>query len=164
MLAEWWALWSTCTKMPVGAVVVTPEFQVVVSGFNGAPRGAPHCNEQEQPLVDKDGHCLYCIHAEMNCSNQAARLGASLQGTTMYCLYRPCIRCATNMAQWGLHSVVYRDPYEGDSFEAEAVAMLERAGVEVRQMDWTPSMEAFRLLARQFRAYYRTGRYSSILG
>lgn len=144
MLADFWALFSTCTKMPVGAVVVDEDFQVLVSGFNGAPRKAKHCKDQEHPLVDADGHCLYCIHAEGNCGNQATRLGVRLKGGLMFCLYRPCIRCATTMAQWGLKALYFRDEYLGDPFRTEALSLVVNSGTAVTKMAWTPKQEAFR--------------------
>ena len=142
MLAEWWALWSTCSKGSVGAVVVDEDFQVLASGFNGAPRGIKHCQDQDEPLVDADGHCLYCIHAEMNCGHQAARTGVSLRGGTLFTLTRPCIRCAMNMVQWGLDSVFYRDLYLGDPFHDRAIWLLRHSGVRVSRLEVTPAMAA----------------------
>lgn len=151
MLADFWSLFTTCTKMPVGAVVVDEDYQVLVSGFNGAPRGAKHCKEQGTPRVDADGHCLYCIHAEGNCGNQATRLGIRLHGGTMYCLYRPCIRCATTMAQWGLRRLFFRDEYLGDSFRYEALALLSGAGVQVTKYEWTNHQRSFRVGLEYYR-------------
>lgn len=144
MLADFWSLFSTCTKMPVGAVVVDEDYQVLVSGFNGAPRKAKHCKDQDIPRVDADGHCLYCIHAEGNCGNQATRLGVRLKGGNMYCLYRPCIRCATTMAQWGLRRFYFREEYLGDPFRSQALGLLVNAGTQVTQLAWTPPQRAFR--------------------
>lgn len=144
MLADFWSLFTTCTKMPVGAIVVDQDYQVLVSGFNGAPRKAKHCKDQDIPMVDADGHCLYCIHAEGNCGNQATRLGVRLYGGMMFCLFRPCIRCATTMAQWGLSRLYFRDAYRGDNFERRALGLLADAGTQVTLLPWTPRTRAFR--------------------
>jgi dCMP deaminase len=151
MLADFWALFSTCTKRAVGAVVVDEDFQVLVSGFNGAPRKAKHCRDQEHPLVDADGHCLYCLHAEGTCGNQATRLGIRLHGGIMFCLYRPCIRCATTMVQWGLKRLYFRDAYLGDPFEAESLSLLVAGGTSVAKLAWTPRQEAFRTALELYR-------------
>ena len=38
------ALRSTCTRANVGAVV-TKDRRILTTGYNGAPRGLPHCLE-----------------------------------------------------------------------------------------------------------------------
>jgi dCMP deaminase len=136
-LAEWWAQWSTCSGLQTAAVVADVDNQVLVSGFNGAPRGLPHC-EPETRLEDRNGHCLTCVHAEDNCILQAARVGVSLRNGRMYVLHRPCVRCATRIAQLGLLSLTYRYDYDSDGAAAEAINVLEAADVEVRREDGGP--------------------------
>jgi dCMP deaminase len=127
-LAGWWAQWSTCRWLQVGAVVVDDDFQVLVSGINGPARGQPHCNEVDQP---REAHQLTCLHAEINCILQAARIGVSLRGASMYTWYRPCIRCAPHLVQVGLRAVYWRNQYGTDGLEAEAVALMKVGGIRV---------------------------------
>ena len=129
---ELWAESSTCSKLATAAVIVDPDWQVLVSGFNGAPRGLPHCTPETRN-EDRNGHCLTCVHAEDNCVLQAARVGISLKGGQMFTLHRPCVRCSTRLAQLGLASLTYRHDYNTDGSSAEALAVLGAAGVEVRQ-------------------------------
>ena len=43
-MAELVAKRSTCLRRNVGAVVVQDR-RIVATGYNGAPKGIPHCNE-----------------------------------------------------------------------------------------------------------------------
>lgn len=130
-LARWWGQWGTCTKLHTGAVVVDADHQVLVSGYNGAPRGFPHCDGQ----LSDERHCLACIHAEANCLLQASRLGVALKGATMYATHRPCIRCSRMLAQVGLERLVYLHDYDSDENAEAALQTLERAGTVVDR--WT---------------------------
>lgn len=149
MLAEWWSMFSTCCRLHVGSVVVDDDFQVLVTAFNGAPRRLPHCDEG---TAQKDGHCLECIHSEMNCIDQAARVGVSLHQTHLYTLYRPCIRCSLSIAQVGFASVNYRHDYDSDGMQHEALRTMGRANVEVRQLDPTPIERDFSIMMGLHRA------------
>lgn len=37
---------SKCLSRQIGAVIVTPDGTIVGAGYNGPPRGVPHCNSQ----------------------------------------------------------------------------------------------------------------------
>lgn len=134
-LATWWSRYSTCSRLATGAVIVNAEWQVLVSGYNGAPRGAPHCNKLPFPLLDAGGHCLTCLHAEANCLLQAARLGVALRGEMLFTTHRPCIRCANMIVQVGLAAVYYALPYDSDGMRDTVHDLLERSCVYVRQLE-----------------------------
>jgi len=51
------------------------------------------------------------IHAEMAAITQAARFGASVSGTTLYCTTFPCHMCARHIIASGINRVVYIEPY-----------------------------------------------------
>ena len=53
LMAHLVALRSTCNRARVGAVVVK-DFRVVTTGYNGSPRGLPHCDALGHWMVD--GH------------------------------------------------------------------------------------------------------------
>ncbi len=67
---------STCPRAGVGAVL-TRERRILTTGYNGAPRGVPHCLDVGCPMVD--GHCQRATHAEANAIVQGALHGVSLQ-------------------------------------------------------------------------------------
>lgn len=132
-LAEWWSQWGTCAGIHTGAVVFDRDWHPLVNGFNGAPRKQPHCQGLPR-LLDKNGHCLRCRHAEKNCITQAARRGVSLERTTLYTTHRPCIRCCLDIADSGIVLVTYRHDYDSDHLRQEALDVLERAGVGYTQL------------------------------
>ena len=44
-IAEAWERRSTCSRGSAGAVIVLPSGGVLSQGYNGSPRGLPHCSE-----------------------------------------------------------------------------------------------------------------------
>lgn len=112
-LARVWAKRSTCSKViAVGAVLVNQYNQVIASGYNGAPRGIPHCDGT------LNGGCsLYensetprHIHAEENAILQCALNGVSSKGCKLYVTHSPCLRCALRIIQAGITEVVFVYP------------------------------------------------------
>ena len=67
------------------------------------------------------------LHAEQNAIIQAARLGISIEGATLYCTHQPCIICAKMIINSGIRRIVYKHGYP-DEF---ALKLLHEAGVEV---------------------------------
>lgn len=51
------------------------------------------------------------VHAEMSAITEAARLGRTLKGTTLYCTTFPCHICARHIISAGIARVVYIEPY-----------------------------------------------------
>ena len=51
------------------------------------------------------------IHAEMSAITDAARLGLSLKGSTLYCTTFPCHLCAKHIISTGIERVVFLEPY-----------------------------------------------------
>jgi deoxycytidylate deaminase len=51
------------------------------------------------------------IHAEMSAICDAARLGLSLQGSTLFCTTFPCHMCAKHIIASGIARVVFLEPY-----------------------------------------------------
>jgi len=141
-LCEAVATKSPCLSRQIGAVLVRDK-SIVSTGFNGPPRGVPHCNtiirrnsimevlRNENPgllsefrsgLSDltlcprkamgfKSGNGLerWCIaaHAERNCLINAARLGVSTLGTSLYmnCIV-PCKDCLIELINAGVEEIV----------------------------------------------------------
>lgn len=69
----------------------------------------------------------YAIHAEQNAIIQAAKLGISIEGATMYCTHQPCVICAKMIVNSGISRVVYGEGYP-DEFSLE---IFKEAGVEL---------------------------------
>ena len=60
----------------------------------------------------------YAIHAEQNAIIQAAKLGISIDGATLYCTHQPCSVCAKMIINAGISRVVYQEGYP-DEFSLE---------------------------------------------
>lgn len=73
----------------------------------------------------------YAIHAEQNAIIQAAKLGISIEGATMYCTHQPCVICAKMIVNSGISRVVYGEGYP-DEFSLE---IFKEAGVELTKFD-----------------------------
>ena len=104
----------------IGAVIVKDK-RVMTTGYNGAPAGMKTCKERGECLRRKlnipsgtRAEVCYAIHAEQNAVIQAAKLGVSIQGATLYCTHQPCSVCARILANAGIVRVVYEQGYPDD--------------------------------------------------
>jgi dCMP deaminase len=69
----------------------------------------------------------FAVHAEQNAIAQAAKLGVSVDGATMYVTHQPCTICTRIIINSGIKRIVYKHPYP-DKFSVE---LLAEAGVEL---------------------------------
>lgn len=125
---------ATCDRGRSGCVIVR-ERQILVTGYVGAPRGLPHCDDvghQMKKMVHEDGHvsqhCVRTVHAEQNALTQAARLGIAIEGATLYCKMTPCRTCAMLIINCGIDRVVCEKKYHAG---AESEAMFKQAGISL---------------------------------
>lgn len=102
---------GTCSRARVGCVLVK-ENRVIATGYNGSPKGMPHCDDIGHLM--KDGHCVRTNHAEENALLQCARLGISSEGATAYVTHEPCLYCTRQLNQAGIKRIVYVKPYPND--------------------------------------------------
>lgn len=97
----------------VGAVIVGPDREIRSAGFNGLPRGIADTPER---LNDRDTKLKLVVHAEMNAILNAARMGVSVKGCTLYLAATdasgavwggpPCTRCTVETIQSGITCIV----------------------------------------------------------
>lgn len=108
-----------CAKMSkdpstkVGAVIIGPDREIRSTGFNGFPRGIA---DTEERLSNRETKMRLVVHAEMNAILNAARFGAPLKGCTLYLAATddtgmvwggpPCSRCAVEVIQTGMQTIV----------------------------------------------------------
>ena len=71
------------------------------------------------------------MHAEQNAIIQAARLGISIDGATLYCTHQPCVMCAKIIVNSGITRVVYREGYPDDISRE----ILQEGGVILEHVD-----------------------------
>ncbi|MDD2412480.1 MAG: cytidine/deoxycytidylate deaminase family protein [Bacteroidales bacterium] len=129
---------ATCDRGKSGCVIVRDK-QLLVTGYVGSPIGLPHCDDvghQFKQIVHEDGHvsnhCVRTVHAEQNAICQAARLGISLNGSTLYCRMTPCRTCAMLIINCGIVRVVCEKKYHA---AAESEAMFLEAGVNLEYVE-----------------------------
>ena len=129
--------WTSCFApgRAIGAVIVKDK-RIMTTGYNGAPAGMKTCKEKGECLRQKLGipsgtraELCYAVHAEQNAIIQAARLGSSIDGATLYCTHQPCVLCAKMIVNAGIKRVVYREGYP-DEF---ALQMLAEGGVSLER-------------------------------
>ena len=120
---------STCDRAHVGAVI-TKNKVILSTGYNGAPRGLPHCDDVGHEIVA--GHCIRTIHAEANAIAQAARNGASIEGAMIYLTVSPCYDCFKIMVNAGIKEVIYGNFYMSRYEASKAVLTLaKKAGIKL---------------------------------
>ena len=125
---------ATCDRGKSGCVIARDR-QLIVSGYVGAPSGFPHCDEvghQIKKVTHENGdvteHCMRTVHAEQNAICQAARLGVSIAGATVYTRMTPCRTCAMLLVNCGITRVVCERRYQ---HSAESEDILEEAGIQL---------------------------------
>lgn len=132
-MAELTAKRSTCLRRHVGAVIVQNK-HIIATGYNGAPRGLAHCAELGGCLREKMGvpsgerhELCRALHAEQNAIIQAATLGHSIEGASMYITHQPCSICAKMIINAGIDKIVVKEGYPDEM----SVSLLAEAGKRV---------------------------------
>lgn len=120
----------------IGALIVGPDNEVVSTGYNSFPRGIDDTVITRQDRPEK---YYWFEHAERNAIYNAARIGVSTKGCTMYLTCGiPCADCARGIINSGIKRVICEiDPTfsaRGDMWDEHAkrsLIMFEEAGVEI---------------------------------
>lgn len=126
---------STCLRRRVGAVIVKDK-HVLSTGYNGAPKGVPHCETtgciRIQLNVPSGTRHELCrgVHAEQNAVTQAAYFGVSVKGASIYTTTFPCSLCAKILINAGITEIVYDEGYMDDLSKE----MIGQAGLKVRRV------------------------------
>jgi len=113
--------------------------QILATGYNGAPRGVPHCAEvgclrDRMGIPSGERHEL-CrgLHAEQNAIIQAAYHGVSINGAEMYCTHQPCVLCAKMLVNAGIATLHYAGEYPDDL----ALLVFREAGTRLVRLPET---------------------------
>jgi len=117
-----------------GGCIITRDRRIVVTGYNGAPAGTVTCDEvghEMHTVVNDEGvqsrHCIRTTHAEQNAICEAARMGISINGGTLYCKMTPCYTCAKMLINAGIKRVVCAIDYHSGDRSKE---IFKEAGVD----------------------------------
>ncbi len=140
---------STCRRHHIGAIAVRDK-HILATGYNGAPSGLKDClelgclrDEMNIPSGERHEICR-AVHAEQNVIIQAALHGISLEGSTIYCTYSPCMLCAKMLVNARIKRFVSFTQYSPTSYDAFInlkgfAGMFEEAGISFELMKRPPS-------------------------
>ena len=123
---------GTCDRGRSGCVIVRDK-RILVTGYVGSPIGLDHCDDvghEMHKVINDDAtaseHCIRTAHAEQNAIAQAAKLGVSIDGATLYCHMTPCYTCAKMLINSGIKKVVVlKDYHQGK----KSKLVFEKSGV-----------------------------------
>lgn len=147
---------GTCQRRLVGAIIVDGDKRVLSMGFNGPPKGFPHCGElrridvsthsmrdqfvlaaEQSPVAclgfdDPKGDTSRCmaVHAEINALLTCSELRHARK---MYVSCSPCRNCALAIANTEIRHVVCLELYADD-----ARHILEAAGIKLEVRERPP--------------------------
>ena len=125
---------STCTRRHIGAIIVSDVGEIKSTGYNGNPRGLPHCDEigciRDKMNIPSGTRLETCtaVHAEQNALIQA---GTNARGSTLYSTIVPCPICARMILNAQVARVVYIDDYS----DLAGVELLKQAGLKIARLD-----------------------------
>jgi dCMP deaminase len=118
---------SLCGRAQVGAVIVKKN-RIISTGYNGPPTGHLECKDHGCDLANS---CEISIHAEANAIYFAAKSGISVEGSTLYCSFAPCRKCAEAIVQSGIREVKYMAKYR----DISGLLLLKESNVITEQYD-----------------------------
>ena len=125
-------------RTQIGALIVGVDNEIVSTGYNSFPRGIVDSRPERQERPEK---YYWFEHAERNAIYNAARIGVSTKGCTMYLTCGiPCADCARGIINAGIARIFVmrgggaKSQKWVDSAE-RSMQMFEEAGVNVQWYD-----------------------------
>jgi len=123
---------STCLKYAAGTILVKDN-QILSTAYIGPPRKHPHCDALGGCIMEKrsdiSAELCRAAHAEQNAIAQAAYVGISTEGATLYTTELPCAICMRIIVNAGIKKVVYKEFVNNKA----ALEVAERSGLELIQ-------------------------------
>jgi len=137
-IAEQVKLKSKDEKTQIGVVIVGKDNEIVSTGYNSFPRGINDSVNERQERPEK---YFWFEHAERNAIYNAARIGVSTLGTTMYMTCGlSCSDCARAIINSGISKIVLREGrgatnQKWQESSQRSMEMFKEAGVIVEYYD-----------------------------
>jgi dCMP deaminase len=136
---------SPCLSRKIGAILVRDK-SIISTGYNGPPRGIPHCigiDTQNRDHVcprkaagyESGTHMELCPaqHAEENAVSNAARLGVSVLGSTLYMnSVIPCKNCFGTLINAGIIEIVVS---EAKVYDIYTKFLIENSIIKIREFE-----------------------------
>jgi dCMP deaminase len=145
---------GTCPRKAVGAVLIR-DGRCISWGFNGAPPGLPHCEQNnhgwqmkpefreqyadnpedaeqlENDMLTEQG-CRNATHAEANALAFAAKQGISTDNSELFVTVAPCDVCAKLLIAAGVRRVYFEEDYR----DPAGIELLKLAGIGCVLQEW----------------------------
>lgn len=137
-IAQQVKLKSKDERTQIGVVIVGKDNEIVSTGYNSFPRGI---NDDIDERQEKPEKYFWFEHAERNAIYNAARIGVSTLGTTMYMTCGiSCADCARAIINSGISKIVLREGRGATNPKWQESAkrsqqMFKEAGVIVEYYD-----------------------------
>lgn len=123
----------------IGCVIVGKGNEIISTGYNSFPRGINDYDESRQERPEK---YFWMEHAERNAIYNAARIGVSTMGSTIYMTCAiSCADCARAIINAGIVKVyfeknmVVKNRAKWSESAERSLIMFEEAGVSVEMYD-----------------------------
>jgi dCMP deaminase len=130
---------ATCRRRVVGCALFNSHKVVVTTGYNGAPAGAPQCDEVGCLIVN--GHCARITHAEKNAVLFAGN--RCLKGGYSFTTIRPCRDCFDVLVAKEVKYMYYIEDYRNEDSEDYASKICRERNIvlEKLQLDLLPLLQ-----------------------
>lgn len=143
---------GTCPRKAVGAVIVR-DGRCISWGYNGAPAGLPHCEDNFHGYIPEWGGktgtsmhsaaeeklaemgCRNATHAEANALAFAAKQGISTDHSELFVTVAPCDVCSKLLIASGIRRVYYAEEYR----DPAGIELLRLANIGAVFLDPTPT-------------------------
>lgn len=139
---------STCIRHKFGAIVARDN-HLLTTGYNGAVSCATHCTDigscwRNELKIESGTRHEICsaVHAEQNAIVQAAKLGVSLKGSTIYISETPCIICSKMIVNSGIRKVILSGATYPD---LNGLKIIKSVGIPIILEPGSPSERHFAL-------------------
>jgi dCMP deaminase len=109
---------STCKRRKVGCVLLSEDWRVLSTGYNGTPSKSPHCGDECTDPEGKyiSGSICNAVHAETNalayCHNQQLTHTAIVTSA-------PCSSCIKSLAATSCKNIYYLNTNKDTDFSSK---------------------------------------------
>lgn len=128
---------SPCLSRKIGALLVRDN-SIISTGYNGPARGVPHCKRTcprklAGYLSGEGMELCYAQHAEENAITNAARIGSSIIGSTLYmnCVI-PCKNCFSTLINAGIAEIVIDNI---TVYDKQTQYLLDNSKIKIRKFN-----------------------------
>lgn len=118
------SLRSPCERLQVGSVIVCDK-RVISMGYNGFISGFTHISK----VID--GHEQFTVHSEINAISCCAKMGISMNNSSIYITHYPCFQCFKTIISSGIKEIIYLDDYNNNELVAE---LAKEGSINIRKM------------------------------